>query len=148
MPASSTTPRPPARMCSPHQLVRRVHRHVAEVLRLGVVGHLEAERIVGVEHRRVARHLDDDALDLGQLLERADAAEAQVVGLDVEHRADVAVAHAHARAEQPAARDLEHRHVDRAGRSAPCGPPSGPVMSPATVRWPSMYTPSVVVSPT
>ena len=25
---------------------------------------------------------------------------------------------------------------------------TGPVMSPLTVRWPSMYTPSVVVSPT
>jgi hypothetical protein len=24
---------------------------------------------------------------------------------------------------------------------------TGPVMSPCTVRWPSMYTPSVVVSP-
>ena len=94
-----------------HQRVGRVHRDVAQVIGRGVVGHLEAERIVGVEHGGLARHLDHDPLHLGQVLERADAAETEVVGLDVEHRAHVAVPDAHARAQQPAARDLEHRHV-------------------------------------
>jgi hypothetical protein len=58
-----------------HQRVVRVHRDVADVLRLGVARHLQHQRIVGVEHRAVGRHLDDDALDLGELLERVDALE-------------------------------------------------------------------------
>ena len=95
-----------------HQRVLRVHRHVADVLRFGVARHLQHERIVGVQHRAIGRDLDHDALDLGELLERVDALQAEVVGLHVEHRADVDFRHAHAGAQQAAARRLEHRDVD------------------------------------
>ena len=93
--------------------VRGVHGHVTEALGIGVRRHLEAERIVGVEHRGVARDLDHHALHLGQVLERVDALHAEVVGADVEHRAHVHVARAHAGAQQATARDLEHGDVDR-----------------------------------
>ena len=56
-----------------HELVARVHRDVGDARRLGVIGHPQAEQVVGVEHRAVARDLDDDALHLGELLERVDA---------------------------------------------------------------------------
>ena len=62
--------------------------------------------VVGVEHGAVARDLDDDALHLGELLERVDALDAEVIGGDVEHRADVARAIAHAGAEEAAARSI------------------------------------------
>ena len=55
-------------------------------------------------------------MHLGELLQRADPAETEVIGLHVEHGADVAVADAHPRAEQTPARHLEHvdqrTHVD------------------------------------
>ena len=93
--------------------VAGVERDVAEVLGLGVVRHLEAARVVGVEHGAVGGDLDDDALDLGELIERVDALEPEVVGGDVEHGADVAAREAEPAAEQPAARRLQHGHVDR-----------------------------------
>ena len=92
--------------------VLRIHGDVADVLRLGVSGHAEHERVVGVQHRAVGRHLDDDPLHFGQLLERVDALQPQVVGLHVQHRADVHLVHAHARPQQTAARGLEHGDVD------------------------------------
>ena len=94
-----------------NQLVGRVHGHVAQVRGLGVVGHLEAEWIVGVEDSGVAGHLDHDPLYLGQLVEGADASEPQVIGLHIEHRPHVTVPDAHARPQQPAARDLEDGNI-------------------------------------
>ena len=95
-----------------HQHVLRVHRHVADVLRFGVARHLEYERIVGIEHGAIRRDFDHDALDLGELLERVDALQTEMIRLHVEHRADVDFLHAHAGTQQPAARRLEHRDVD------------------------------------
>ena len=60
-----------------------------------------------------ARHrLDDDALDVGQLAERVDAAEAQVVAGDVGDDGDVVAVVAQALAQDAAAGDLEHGRVD------------------------------------
>ena len=56
-----------------HEVVARVHGHVGDARRLRVVGHAQAVQVVGVEHGAVARDLDDDALHLGELLERLDA---------------------------------------------------------------------------
>ena len=64
-----------------------------------------------------------------QLFQRADAAQAEMVGLHVEHRADIAVAHAHAGAEQAAARDFQHGDVHR-GSLSTIRVATGPVMSP------------------
>ena len=61
----------------------------------------------------VARHrLDDDGLDVGQLAERVDAAQAEVVAGDVGHDGHVVAVVAQALAQDAAARDLEHRGVD------------------------------------
>jgi hypothetical protein len=56
-------------MCSRTSSWLRVHRDVAMRAWLGVVGHAQAVLVVGVEHGAVAGDLDDDALDLGELLE-------------------------------------------------------------------------------
>src|SRR3954462_5790686 len=82
------------------------------MLGLGIVGHLEAERIVGVEYRGLPRDLHDDALHLRELIQGADAAEAKVIRLDVEHRAHVAVPDPHAGPEQPAASHLQDGYIN------------------------------------
>ena len=58
------------------------------------------------------RDLDHDALHLGELLERLDALEPQVIGLDVQHGTDIHLGDAHTRAQEPAARGFEHGGVD------------------------------------
>ena len=95
-----------------HQPVLRVHGHVADDLRVGVARHLEHVRIVGIEHRAIVRHFDHDALDLGELLERVDALQAEVVRLHVEHGADIDFGHAHAGTQQAATRGFQHGDVD------------------------------------
>ena len=90
----------------------RIHGDVADVLRFRVAGHLEHQRIVGVQHRTVGGDFDDDALQLAELLESVDALEPQMIGLHVEYRADVDLGDAHAGAQQPAARGFEHRDID------------------------------------
>ena len=79
-----------------------------------VAAHPVDVAVVGVEHRRPgARHrLDDHALDVGQLADRVDAAQAEVVAGDVGHDRDVVAVVAEALAQDPAARDLEHGGVD------------------------------------
>ena len=79
-----------------------------------VAAHPVDVAVVGVEDRRPgARHgLDDDALDVRQLAERVDPAEAEVVAGDVGHDGDVVAVVAEALAQDPAARDLEDRGVD------------------------------------
>ena len=104
----------------PHDLARAAAPHLAD------------QRVVGVEDGvPVARHgLDDDGLDVGQLLDGVDAAQAEVVGLDVEDDGDVVALVAQALAQDAAAGDLEDREVDarvlqhhpgaaRAGRVGP-----------------------------
>ena len=46
-----------------HQRMLGAHGHVADVFGLRVVCHAQAQGIIRVEHRRIACHLDDDALD-------------------------------------------------------------------------------------
>ena len=67
-----------------------------------------------------------------------DAAEPEVVGGHVQHRADVAEAIAEPGAHDAAARGLEHRHVDRRVAQHHARGDFGPVMSPFTVTLPSM----------
>ncbi len=95
-----------------HQRVRRIHRDVADFSRLGVIGHLQAQWIVGIQHRRVLRDLDWHPLDLGELLERIDAAQAEMVGGDVEAGSDVAAAITEATAQQAAACRFHDSGVD------------------------------------
>jgi hypothetical protein len=84
------------------------HREV-DHLAGAVASHPGHERVVGVEHGRPgARHgLHDDPLDGGQLAERRDAAEAQVVAGHVRHHRDVVAVVAQALPQDPAARHLE-----------------------------------------
>ena len=92
-----------------------------------VAAHPVDEVVVGVEHRRPgARHrLDDDALDVGQLADRIDPAQAEVVAGDVGHDGHVVAVVAEALAQDPAARDLEDGRVhgrvleDHQGRLRP-----------------------------
>ena len=68
--------------------------------------------VVGIQHRAITRNLDHDALDLGELFERIDPLESQVVRLHVQYRRDVGERHAHAGAQQAAARNFQHRDID------------------------------------
>ena len=111
-PCSSTTARLAELDVLAHERVVRVAGDVADVLRLGVGGHLQGVFVVGVEDGGVLGDLDDEALHLGELVERVDAAEAEVVGGDVEDRADVAEAVAEAGADDAAAGGLDDGHVD------------------------------------
>ena len=61
----------------------------------------------------VAGHrLDQDGLHVGELLDGVDAAQAEVVGLHVEHHGHVVALVPEALAQDAAAGDLEHREVD------------------------------------
>ena len=91
-----------------------LHREVDDVA-AALARHPGDQRIVGVEHGRAgARHgLDEHGLDGGQLADRVDAVQAQVVAGDVGHDGDVVAVVAQALAQDAAARDLEHARVDR-----------------------------------
>ncbi len=95
-----------------HQGVVRIHGHVANGLGFRVARHLEHQGIVGVEHRAVGGDLDDDAFQFAQLLERIDAFQSQMIGLHIEHRADIHFGDAHAGAQQSAARGFQHGDID------------------------------------
>ena len=86
----------------PHDLPRAASPHRAD------------QRVVGVEHGvAVAGHgLHQHRLDVGELLDRVDAAQAEVVGLHVEDDGDVVALVAEALAQDAAAGDLEDREVD------------------------------------
>ena len=79
-----------------------------------VAAHPVDVAVVGVEHGRPgARHgLHDHALDVGQLADRVDAAQTEVVAGHVGHDGDVVAVVAEALAQDPAARDLEDGGVD------------------------------------
>ena len=95
-----------------HQRVLRVHGHITDVPGFRVAGHLEHERVVRVQHRAVGGDFHDDAFQFGELFERIDALETQMVGLHVQYGADVDFPDTHARAQQAAARGFEHGDVD------------------------------------
>ena len=65
-----------------HLAAGLLHREPDDLAR-ALAAHLAHQRVVGVEHGvAVARHrLDDDGLDVGELLDGVDAAQAEVVGL-------------------------------------------------------------------
>ena len=76
--------------------------------------HRPHQRVVGIEHgvSVAGNGLDGHRLDVGELLDGVDAAQAEVVGLHVEHDGDVVALVAEALAEDAAAGDLEDREVD------------------------------------
>ena len=93
--------------------LRRGHAEQHDPAR-AVAAHPVDVVVVGVQHGRPrARHgLDDDALDVGQLADRVDAAQTEVVAGDVGHDGHVVAVVAEPLAQDPAARDLEHGRVD------------------------------------
>ena len=92
--------------------VGRAQREQDDVL-AAVLRHVHAHRVVGVEHRgaALAHGLGHDGLDLGELVEVADVLQAKVVGLHVEHDADVGGLVAEARAQDAASGRLQHGAV-------------------------------------
>ena len=113
----STSALPPRRQCasimSRTSRARLLHREPHDLAR-AAAPHLAHQRVVGVEHGvAVARHrLDQHRLHVGELLDGVDAAQAEVVGLHVEHDGDVVALVAEALAQDAAAGDLEDREVD------------------------------------
>ena len=85
------------------------------------------ERVVGVEDDPAVglRDPGDHRLDLGQLGQRVDALEVEVVGADVREDAGVVRLVADAAQEDPAARRLEHGDVDVAA-AEDCRRAAGP----------------------
>ena len=67
-----------------HQRIVGPHGDPADVSRHRLVRHVQAEGVVSVEHDGVARDLDGNALDRGQLFEGVHPAQPEVVGRDVE----------------------------------------------------------------
>ena len=113
-------------------------------------GHLGDDGIGGVQHRHARRMhvLDDDALDHGQVLDRADVAQAQVVAhADVGDDGHVAAVERQAFAQDAAARGLEHGRV-HVGVHEHAAELRGPLQSPVSMRRLSTYTPSELVMPT
>jgi hypothetical protein len=130
-----------------HQGMGTVHGHVAELVGRTVIGHLQAVRIVRVEYRRVAGHLHHHALDLGQVLQRVDALETEVIGGDVQAAGHVGAVVAKAAAQDTAARRLHHRRV-HGGIAQHDLRRRGTGHVARDAQPPSMYTPSVLVCPT
>ena len=94
-----------------HDGVLRVHRHVADRRGAGVLRHREAPLVVGVEDGAVLGHLNRDALDLRQVVQRVDPADPEVVRADVEDRRHVARLKAQPSADHPASGGLQNRAV-------------------------------------
>ena len=91
-----------------------LHREVDDAA-AALARHARDEVVVGIEHGRArARHgLDQDRFDVGQLRQRVDALEPQVVTGHVGHHGHVVAVVAQALAQDAAAGDLEHGSVDR-----------------------------------
>ena len=116
VPCSTTAAIPPREMWSATQLVLAVlARREEHDVRARPLAHRVDERIVGVQHgvSLALRHGRDHALHVRQLLDRVDAAQPEMVGRHVQHDADVRLVEAESRAQNPAARRLEHGDVDR-----------------------------------
>ena len=90
----------------------RVHGHVADVLGLRVIRHAQAMLVIRVQHRGITGHLDRYALDLGQLFQRVDPTQPQVVCSHVQAGRHVAALVAETRAQQTAACRFHDGHVD------------------------------------
>ena len=89
------------------------------------------ERIVAIEHDPTVRlrHPADRRLDLGELRQRVDALEVEVVRRDVGEDADLVRLVAHAAQDESAPGRLEDRDVEVRAAEDRCAPP-GPVQSP------------------
>ena len=108
------------------------------------------ERVVGVEHDPAVRLRDpgDGRLDLGQLGQRVDALEVEVVRRDVRDDADARSTRSPCRAGRARrGRSRGRRRRGRSGRGSASAPP-GPVQSPGSTIRSSTRTPSDVVVPT
>jgi hypothetical protein len=97
--------------------VVRVGRRPADRVRRGreARGAPAERRVVGRQHERAAGRLEragDHELGVGQVVERADAVLAEVVGGDVGHARRVGAAHGEPPPQHPAARRFEHRRGD------------------------------------
>ena len=77
-----------------------------------MVRHLQAQGVVGIEDRRVLGNLDRYPLDLGQLFQRIDAAQAEMVRRYVEAGRDVTFLEPEAAAQHPAASRFHDSRVD------------------------------------
>ena len=69
-----------------HERMCGVHGDVAKRFGIRIVRHLQAMWVVGIENGCVGRNLDRHAFDLGQLFERIDSLEPEVIGGDIEAR--------------------------------------------------------------
>ncbi len=94
-----------------HQGVIVVHRDVADCPGFGVVGHLQAQGVIGVQHGGIRRDFDRHPLDLGKLLEGIDAAQPEMIFGYVEATGDIAVLVTHAAPQQAAARRFHDGRV-------------------------------------
>ena len=95
-----------------HQFMLRFACHVHDLLGGGEGRHLQGLLVVRVQHHRAARDFRDDAFHPGKAFQRVDAAEPEMVGRDVQHRAHIAEVVAQTGADDAAARSLQDRDVD------------------------------------
>src|ERR1700694_3677798 len=110
---SNYNPLPPARHPAIDERIVVAHREQDD--RAAAMGpHLGHQLVVRVEDGGAAagNGLDDDALEGGQLTQRIDLFEAEVIAGNVQHDGDVVGAVAEALAEDPAAGHLEDGEVD------------------------------------
>lgn len=89
-----------------YQRVVGIHRDIADRLGLGVIGHCQAEPIVGVEHGGIGGDFDRQTLDRREFLERVDAAQSEMVGADIETCRHIAGPEAEAAAQHATACSL------------------------------------------
>ena len=94
------------------QRVARIHRHVTQNLCFRVIGHLQAEAIIRIQHDGVFGNLYRHALDHRELFERLHALESEVIPIDIEARRYVAFLESEAAAKHAAAGDFHHRRID------------------------------------
>ena len=146
-PSSSTMARPPRRQVSTSSLPSSMEKYTSspeQCRRIPATSGSSALRPAASRGHGLDHHL----LDRGQLLEGVDAAQAEVVGADVEDHPDVvALSYLEAFAQDPAPGHLEHGEVDpgvlqhHPGRARP-------EASAVTTSRLSIRMPSVEVRPT
>jgi hypothetical protein len=73
---------------------------------------LQAQRVVGIQHHRIFRDFDRYTLDLGQLLERFDAAQPKVIARDIDTGRHIATVVAETTAQHAPPRRLHDGGID------------------------------------
>ena len=105
-----------------NERVRRVHRHITQALRLGVIGHLQAQGVICVQHRGIRRDLHGHTFDGGELLDGLDAAQAEMIGGDVEAGRHVTTRESQPAPEHSTARRFHNGRVNgRIAQDHVCG---------------------------